>query len=57
MDMLAGQGVGLAGEIRPAAEIVHTIADEARAVIAQRFGAPDKASFLAEGAVEAVEHR
>jgi len=41
MDLLAGQGVGLVGEIRPAAEIVRKIADEARMVIAQRLGAPD----------------
>jgi nitronate monooxygenase len=41
MDLLAGQGVGLVTTIQPAAEIVRTIADEARAIITQRLGAPD----------------
>jgi nitronate monooxygenase len=37
MDLLAGQGVGLAAEILPAADLVRKIADEARAVIEQRL--------------------
>ena len=41
MDLLAGQGVGLIAEIRPAAEIIRKIADKARMLIAQHLGAPD----------------
>jgi enoyl-[acyl-carrier protein] reductase II len=40
MELLAGQGVGLVHEIRPAAEIVRRIADEARAVVEHRLGRP-----------------
>jgi hypothetical protein len=40
MELLAGQGVGLVHEIRPAAEIVQRIADEARAVVERRLGRP-----------------
>jgi NAD(P)H-dependent flavin oxidoreductase YrpB (nitropropane dioxygenase family) len=40
MELLAGQGVGLVHEIRPAAEIVRRIADEARAVVERRLSRP-----------------
>ena len=33
MDLLAGQGVGLVREIKPAAEIVRELIDEARGII------------------------
>jgi NAD(P)H-dependent flavin oxidoreductase YrpB (nitropropane dioxygenase family) len=37
MDLLAGQGVGLVREIKPAGQIVREIAAEARRIIDQRF--------------------
>jgi hypothetical protein len=37
MDLLAGQGVGLVGEIKPAGEIVRELVDEARQIISQRL--------------------
>src|SRR5262252_1761171 len=37
MDLLAGQGVGLVGEIKPAGEIVRDLVDEARQIVAQRL--------------------
>ena len=33
MDLLAGQGVGLVREIKPAGEIVRELVDEARVII------------------------
>ena len=38
MDLLAGQGVGLVREIKPAGQIVHELVEEARQIIAQRLG-------------------
>jgi enoyl-[acyl-carrier protein] reductase II len=35
--LLAGQGVGLVREIKPAAQIVHELVEEARRIIAQRL--------------------
>jgi nitronate monooxygenase len=37
MDLLAGQGVGLVGEIRPAGQIVRDLVDEARRIVTQRL--------------------
>lgn len=37
MDLLAGQGVGLVGEIRPAGQIVRELVEEARHIISQRL--------------------
>ena len=37
MDLLAGQGVGLVREIKPAGQIVHELVEEARRIIAQRL--------------------
>jgi NAD(P)H-dependent flavin oxidoreductase YrpB (nitropropane dioxygenase family) len=37
MDLLAGQGVGLVREIKPAGQIVHELIEEARQIIAQRL--------------------
>jgi NAD(P)H-dependent flavin oxidoreductase YrpB (nitropropane dioxygenase family) len=37
MDLLAGQGVGLVGEIKPAGEIVRKLVDEARQIVSQRL--------------------
>jgi NAD(P)H-dependent flavin oxidoreductase YrpB (nitropropane dioxygenase family) len=37
MALLAGQGVGLVHEIKPAAQIVHELVEEARQIIAQRL--------------------
>ena len=37
MALLAGQGVGLVREIKPAGQIVHELAEEARQIIAQRL--------------------
>ena len=37
MALLAGQGVGLVREIRPAGQIVHELVEEARQILAQRF--------------------
>jgi NAD(P)H-dependent flavin oxidoreductase YrpB (nitropropane dioxygenase family) len=37
MDLLAGQGVGLVYEIKPAGQIVHELVEEARQIIAQRL--------------------
>jgi NAD(P)H-dependent flavin oxidoreductase YrpB (nitropropane dioxygenase family) len=37
MDLLAGQGVGLVREIRPAGQIVRELVEEARQIIAQRL--------------------
>lgn len=37
MDLLAGQGVGLVREIKPAGQIVHELVEEARQIIAQRL--------------------
>jgi NAD(P)H-dependent flavin oxidoreductase YrpB (nitropropane dioxygenase family) len=39
MCFLAGQGVGLVGEITPAATIVQQLVEEAHQIIAQRLGA------------------
>jgi NAD(P)H-dependent flavin oxidoreductase YrpB (nitropropane dioxygenase family) len=38
MDLLAGQGVGLVREIKPAGQLVHELIEEARQIIAQRLG-------------------
>jgi NAD(P)H-dependent flavin oxidoreductase YrpB (nitropropane dioxygenase family) len=46
MDLLAGQGVGLVHEIKPAGEIVRELVDETRQIISQRLG-----SLVARGAV------
>jgi nitronate monooxygenase len=37
MDLLAGQGVGLVGEIRPAGQIVRDLVEEARRIVTQRL--------------------
>ena len=37
MDLLAGQSVGLVGQIKPAGEIVHELVEGARRIITQRF--------------------
>src|SRR5262245_5689250 len=37
MDLLAGQGLGLVGEIKPAGEIVRELVDEARQIVSQRL--------------------
>jgi hypothetical protein len=37
MDLLAGQVVGLVGEIKPAGEIVPELVDEARQIVLQRL--------------------
>jgi NAD(P)H-dependent flavin oxidoreductase YrpB (nitropropane dioxygenase family) len=37
MDLLAGQGVGLVREIKPAGQIVHELVEEARQIIARRL--------------------
>jgi NAD(P)H-dependent flavin oxidoreductase YrpB (nitropropane dioxygenase family) len=37
MDLLAGQGVGLIRQIKPAGQIVHELVEEARQFIALRF--------------------
>src|SRR5262249_29035529 len=37
MDLLAGQGVGLVREIKPAGQIVHELVEEARQIIAPRL--------------------
>jgi enoyl-[acyl-carrier protein] reductase II len=34
---LAGQGVGLVGQIKPAGQIVHELVEEARQIIAQHL--------------------
>jgi NAD(P)H-dependent flavin oxidoreductase YrpB (nitropropane dioxygenase family) len=45
MDLLAGQGVGLVREIKPAAEIVRDLAEEARQIVSHRL-----AGLVARGA-------
>jgi NAD(P)H-dependent flavin oxidoreductase YrpB (nitropropane dioxygenase family) len=37
MDLLAGQGVGLVREIKPAGQLVHELVEEARRIISQRL--------------------
>src|SRR5262249_14618188 len=37
MDLLAGQGVGLVGEIKPAGEIVRELVEEAQQIVSQRL--------------------
>ena len=37
MGLLAGQGVGLVREIKPAGQIVHELVEEARQIISQRL--------------------
>jgi hypothetical protein len=37
MDLLAGQGVGLVHEIKPAGQLVHELIEEGRQIIAQRL--------------------
>lgn len=37
MDLLAGQGVGLVGEIKPAGQIVRELVEEARQIVSQRL--------------------
>jgi NAD(P)H-dependent flavin oxidoreductase YrpB (nitropropane dioxygenase family) len=37
MSLLAGQGVGLVREVKPAGQIVHELVEEARQIIAQRL--------------------
>ena len=37
MALLAGQGVGLVGEVKPAGQIVHELVHEARQIISQRL--------------------
>jgi enoyl-[acyl-carrier protein] reductase II len=37
MDLLAGQGVGLVGQIKPAGQIVRELVDEARQIVSQRL--------------------
>jgi NAD(P)H-dependent flavin oxidoreductase YrpB (nitropropane dioxygenase family) len=37
MDLVAGQGVGLVREIKPAGQIVHELVEEAREIISQRL--------------------
>jgi enoyl-[acyl-carrier protein] reductase II len=38
MSLLAGQGVGLVREIKPAGQIVHELVEEARQIISHRLG-------------------
>jgi NAD(P)H-dependent flavin oxidoreductase YrpB (nitropropane dioxygenase family) len=45
MDLLAGQGVGLVEEIKPAGEIVRELVEEARHIVSQRL-----AGLVARGA-------
>ena len=45
MSLLAGQGVGLVREVKPAGQIVHELVEEARQLIAQRL-----AGLVATGA-------
>jgi NAD(P)H-dependent flavin oxidoreductase YrpB (nitropropane dioxygenase family) len=45
MDLLAGQGVGLVGEIKPAGEIVRELVEESRQIVSQRL-----AGLIARGA-------
>ncbi len=44
MDLLAGQGVGLVGESKPAGQIIRELVEEARQIVSQRL-----ASFAARG--------
>jgi hypothetical protein len=44
MSLLAGQGVGLVREVKPAGQIVHELVEEARQLIVQRL-----ASLVASG--------
>ena len=37
MDLLAGQSVGLVGQIKPAGEIVRELVEEARQIVSQRL--------------------
>jgi enoyl-[acyl-carrier protein] reductase II len=37
MALLAGQGVGLVREIKPAGQIVHELVEEARQIISRRL--------------------
>jgi NAD(P)H-dependent flavin oxidoreductase YrpB (nitropropane dioxygenase family) len=37
--LLAGQGVGLVGEIKPAGQIVRELVEEARHIVSQRLAA------------------
>jgi nitronate monooxygenase len=37
MDLLAGQSVGLVGQIKPAGEIVHELVEGARRIVTQRL--------------------
>jgi enoyl-[acyl-carrier protein] reductase II len=37
IDLLAGQGVGLVGELKPAGEIVRDLVDGARRIVSQRL--------------------
>jgi enoyl-[acyl-carrier protein] reductase II len=37
MSLLAGQGVGLVREVKPAGQIVHELVEEARQIISQRL--------------------
>jgi hypothetical protein len=37
MALLAGQGVGLVREIKPAGQIVHELVEETRQIISQRL--------------------
>jgi hypothetical protein len=37
MGLLAGQGVGLVREIKPAGQIVHELVEEARQIISRRL--------------------
>ena len=39
MDLLAGQGVGLVREVKPAGQIVRELVEEAEQIIAQRLAA------------------
>jgi enoyl-[acyl-carrier protein] reductase II len=58
MDLLAGQGVGLVREVKPAGQIVHELVEEAEQIISQRLaglvatragpGEPSTASHPAE---------
>jgi NAD(P)H-dependent flavin oxidoreductase YrpB (nitropropane dioxygenase family) len=50
MDLLAGQGVGLVGQIKPAGQIVRELVEEARQIVSQRL-----AGLVARGAVEGGE--
>ncbi len=45
MDLLAGQGVGLVGQIKPAGQIVRELVEEARQIVSQRL-----AGLVASGA-------